>query len=427
MKKHWAKSLLLASLLLGVGLAHAETVPTPPKAPPRVPFTAFRTKPKLELRTPEGKEQANSLVVQDVTVKQKTPAKTIRIKPVEGFENTTKVLPTPTAKPEYSDDDRKRELEDIIFSPQIAMPEPSSVNTNQYLKLVAVPIPPRKPGQESVVRTNTVRANSGFVAIDRIMATPAEETQPQPAEKPRSPEVVPLNQQEIVEAPPIDAATPPVPDQDIPDTQPTVRVPPVKPRIDDVGSVTTVRIRDNNRFSAHSRMAGGGSDVSGGGSKTISVTPSGSLRSLGLPDDMQNLRLGSLGQGKGVSPVLMPGQKVTKAAPDDKRIGDQGIPNEVVVFFIENSSDLEVGQMDIVNNDVVAMLKNRPDLNLEIVGYSEPQGGTESTDKMALSRALMIRQYLSRQNISQDRLSVREKGDKTSIEPRDRVEMYFDR
>ncbi len=180
----------------------------------------------------------------------------------------------------------------------------------------------------------------------------------------------------------------------------------------------SVRIRDNNRFSAHNRMAGSGSDVK----------QPRSLRSLGLPEDMQDLRLGSLKQGKGVSPVLMPGQNVTKAAPDDKRVDSRGVPNEVIVFFQENTADLEVGQLDVVMHDVVEVLKARPELSLEIVGYSEPQqSGKDGTGKMALSRALMIQQYLTRQRVSSDRLTVDAKGDDTPIEPRDRVEMYFDR
>lgn len=393
--------MALALVAAPYAWAQDKQAPTPAKAPPRVPFTAFRTKPILDFKTEEAQKQGSSLIVQDTPdKKKKTPARRVQIREADSPAALVKIRPI--EKPVLDARDiatpPKRVQEDILFSPRIDAP---LVAASQPLRIIkgGIPIPPRKPGMMS---TND---SGNFDIIERVLAEPAD-----PAPRP------PVPQPEVTELP----VTPPVPNQ----TVNIIRLPESKP------IVSSVRIRDGNRFSAHSRMSGslGGGDTDTAGTKTAAVTSTRSIRSLGLPDDMQDLRLGPLKQGKGVSPVLMPGQKVTMAAPDDKRVDSRGIPNEVIVFFQENSSDLEVGQMDIVTNDAINVLKSRSELSLEIIGYAEPQqGGSDATKRLALARALIIQKHLTKAGISLSRLTVEAKGDKTPIEPRDRVEMFFDR
>ncbi|MBU6235973.1 MAG: OmpA family protein [Alphaproteobacteria bacterium] len=393
--------VLLMAALCGAGIAMAaDKAPAPPQSPPRVPFTAFRVKPILE---PKLRDK-NSLVTDDKPAKkQKTPAKTVKI--TQSSDEAPVIRVRPASKPTISVrevmDVPPRTSENILFSPQVDSP---LVAASQPLRLSAkgVPVPPRKPQQMAT-------SDSGsFNIIERVQALPDD-----PVSLPRPPADFvqpPVPQVQASPEPEVLAQEPPA------QKSPAVVIPLAKPST----TVSTVRIRDPNRFSAQQRMAGAGAPVT--------ASDYSSIRSLGLPDDMRNLNIGSLKQGKGVSPVLMPGYKETKAAPDDKRIDSKGIPNEVVVFFQENSADLEVGQMDVVNHDVVEMLRSRPDLELDIVGYSEPQqGGADATKKMSLSRALMLRQYLVRQRIDANRISVEGKGNNTPIEPRDRVEMYFDK
>lgn len=376
-------------------------VPAPRKEPARVPFTAFRVKPILEpkLKT-ETTGGSSSLVVQDIEQKKPEPRKAAtKTEVIRAGDGNMPALTQvrPASKPATPDD--------IVFSPslksgQIPVPVSPDLKAEQEEESRAVPantasyvpVPPRKPEAPDQM---LVQDNAGGLAtvIERIVAVPDENlAKEQEAKAPPSPDTIPV-------PPP-----PPAPDE--------VTLGP-----GDI-SESSVRIRSASRFGSQSRMAGG----SEGFGRT------GNLASIALPKDMQNLRLGSLGQGKGVSPVLMPGQKVTMAAPDAKRMDSRGLPSEVIVFFQESSAQMEVGQMDVLNNDVISVLRDRPDLEVEIVGYAEPQkGGKDETSKMALARALMVQQYLSRQRISGDRLTVKGKGDNTSIEPRDRVEMYFSR
>lgn len=384
----------MLAVLCGFAAFAADDAPTPPKAPPRVPFKAFRIKPILEPKLHDG---ATSLVRDDADEKaKKTPVRTIRIKPDENPAPTTQIRPAPKplAPPR---DSLVRQSEDVLFAP--LQDGPRVIARTQQAQLSGAvtalpPVPPKKPAYSSP--DATIETAVTPPAIERIIA------------------------EQVAEPPPATTQETPASEADTDNAvtkTPAVIIPLPKPAIRDEDIASSVRIRGRSRFSSDDRTAGmdQGNEI-------------GSLSSLGLPADMRNLNIGKLKQGKGISPVLMPGSTVTKAAPDNKRVDARGIPNEVIVFFQENSADLEVGQLDILNNDVVNMLKSRPDLSIEIVGYAEPQAsGPEGTKKLSLSRALMIRQYLIRQRIDADRLEVEGKADKTKIEPRDRVEMYFSR
>lgn len=261
----------------------------------------------------------------------------------------------------------QKALEDIILSPQKAAPIPFPIVTSPPVTTAGIPVPPRKPLMNAAPADN--------LAMDRIVASPMEQT----------------------------PVTPVVTERIAPEEAPAAKSP-------------VRRIRDRLRFSSTQRTAG--MAIGGGESERIV--------SRGLSRDAQNLRLGKLEEAEGVSPVLMPGQKVVMAAPDNPKTVQSGIPNDVIVFFQENSAELEVGQMDVLAGDVVGALQARADLNLEIVGYAEPQqGGADATQKLALSRALMIREYLNHQHIAADRLTVKGKADDTKVEPRDRVDMFF--
>jgi|GEM_PF-4762127 len=379
MKSYGVRVLLLAAALVFASSAYAQNAPAPtPKAPPpRVPFTAFRTKPILEPKLKlhlKNNTDSNSVVVQDV----KTPGQLPRV--------LIKLRPAP--KPQAAGQKDNAGQDDIIFSPQLAQPGNTATERQDLPQRITYapgmpPVPPRKPaGPEG--------------PVDFVYVPPA------PARNLKAP-----TQQEQEEAITLQPSSPA---PDVPDAQP------------EPTEADSVHMRENSdRFSSHQRMGGTAPE------KTA-TTSARELKSLGVPDDMKNLRLGSLEEGNGISPVLMPGQNVTMAAPDAAKSDKKGLPTEVVVFFQEASADMEVGQMDVLDNDVIGTLKQRSNLELDIVGYADPQkGGPEATKKMALARALMIREYLVRQHISPDRLTVEGKADKTAIEPRDRVEMYFDR
>lgn len=63
---------------------------------------------------------------------------------------------------------------------------------------------------------------------------------------------------------------------------------------------------------------------------------------------------------------------------------------------------------------------------LEIQGFATTNGQDEnSARRLSLSRVLGIRSYLISNNIDPDRIDIRPMGDRTSLEPKDRVDILF--
>lgn len=475
----------------GPALAQTENQkpPVPKEAPPRVPFSAFRMKPILDPQL-DKKQGASSLVIQDMDQPYKPAGKVHVLKPkvavqpgkvvplqlppgktAEQAKGKAKIIPlqlppqraaeeklrkeevareretakenlpphieevpapdtkalsvTKLAKPipmpkpvtlpegqppQKNEVSEIREPESKLFATPDPVPLQELVELDQLTAQIinGKPVPARKPGSREQIR------DGGQGVVENILTSPSEGALPRPpvsegtvnAENRGAQSAAEMQAQSIQ---PIIAAPKPVPSEEL-----FVPVP---------QGGATERIRDRRRFGSQDRMGGEGSGLAG-----TQERDSRRLASLGLPADMRSLRIGKLDDAEGISPVLIPGNQIVAAAPDAPRMDKRGIPAEVIVFFQENSGEMEIGQMDVLASDVVAMMKNRPDLDLEIVGYAEPQAGGETeTRKMSLARAIMVRDYLSKQRIADNRLTVKGEGDDTGIEPRDRVEMYFSR
>lgn len=178
---------------------------------------------------------------------------------------------------------------------------------------------------------------------------------------------------------------------------------------------------NDDRFSSDNRTAGQNRI------KRKRGTMDSVLNGSDLPAEARNMDVAPIQEQKGVSPIQIPTTSHDHGLGRDQP-QDPSLPPEVIVFFTEGSANLEVGQMDILNQDVVARLQEDSRLGLEIVGYSENQGSiADSAKRMSLSRALMLREYLIDKKIKADRLTLKGLGSQTDIEPRDRAELYFNR
>jgi outer membrane protein OmpA-like peptidoglycan-associated protein len=99
----------------------------------------------------------------------------------------------------------------------------------------------------------------------------------------------------------------------------------------------------------------------------------------------------------------------------------------VIIFFQEYSSELEVGQMDVLKNDVLAPLRRSKSSRAILYGYAIKQRSKPDEERrLSLSRALMIREYLIDNRIDAERIEVRSMGDDTPIEPKNRVDIVLD-
>jgi hypothetical protein len=399
--------MLVAAVLVWAQAAHAaDKPPVPGEAPPRVPFSAFRIKPILDMHSeadkpaaaPSKKEKPKA---KDKIVRispQKTPQKAAEDEAVKSAVKSP-APSVPPAKPEPE----KQQAQTRERVPD-SQPLQSAHKGDEDVPDVTsegIPLPERKPESYAALPKQPN-------LFERILAQPSADAVARDTVTP------PDAQAQDARAP--DDKTP---EQAEADADAGVEMP---PSAQQRSAIRTDRIRDESRFNDNDdRTAGSGFG--------ISRTRAFSVAGLGLPRDLRNLDLGG-GPGRNgeISPVLLPGNTETVAAPDAPKVNAQGVPSDVVVFFQEASPRMEIGQIDVVNADVVAQMQQDPDLKLEIIGYSETLAqGADATRKMAEMRALELRNYLTDQHISRSRLTLTVKGDDTKVEPRDRVEMTFSR
>lgn len=108
--------------------------------------------------------------------------------------------------------------------------------------------------------------------------------------------------------------------------------------------------------------------------------------------------------------------------------GKRSYTDPVIIFFKENSSELEVGQMDIIRSDILKPLKRSKSRTAVIYGYAMNQrGNKDATRRLSLSRALMIREYLVDNRVKPEQIEVRSMGSDTPIDPRNRVDVVLSR
>ena len=95
----------------------------------------------------------------------------------------------------------------------------------------------------------------------------------------------------------------------------------------------------------------------------------------------------------------------------------------VIIFFKENTSELEVGQLNIIKSDIISRLQRSPNKKIAVYGYAERnRNNPDKAQKLSLSRALLISEYLADNRISTNRIEARAMGNDTPISPKNRVD-----
>ena len=117
-------------------------------------------------------------------------------------------------------------------------------------------------------------------------------------------------------------------------------------------------------------------------------------------------------------------EKPPEAPPADKK-PDSSAPAEVSLNFEAASSvmsPLVQKQLD----DMVTKLQNAPDIRVQIRAFAKgDDSGQSNARRMSLSRALVVRRYLTEKGIKPVRLDVRALGTETDRTPLDRVDLVF--
>ncbi len=108
------------------------------------------------------------------------------------------------------------------------------------------------------------------------------------------------------------------------------------------------------------------------------------------------------------------------------RAGKTNMKDPVILFFKEHSSDIEVGQLSVLKNDILQSMKRYKNKKAIIYGYAEKnKKDSEKTHQLALARALIISDYLVDNRISETRLEIRPMADDTPISPKNRVDIVI--
>jgi len=164
-----------------------------------------------------------------------------------------------------------------------------------------------------------------------------------------------------------------------------------------LGTITKQRIIPYDSFDSNDRTAGESRPK-----RTIERTPSAPTINLRETNDKSPFKTA----------------KLPRASKDSQF-------DPVIVFFKENSPEAEVGQIDILKNDVITVLKQSPRKTASVYGYAERSKNPDDANKLSLSRALMISEYLVRNRINANRIEVRSMAYDTPISPRDRVDIVI--
>lgn len=377
----------------------------PPKSLPRVPFSAFRMKPILD---PQLEQQA----AQKKT--KKTPSQAAPEPKQAEAPVAAETIPVPPRLPSRANTEEQVSVEpkpeEILQVP----PQATSKGTKKILG--QLPIPPRTPTRtEDMSPTDIVKADpQPNVDVDPSGPLTEPSTKPDPAQAELPATMPDLPEVTNVGELPLPPDTPPRMPENETEAQPASQeeetllgrlLPPASER--------SASNNDRKRF---------GKPKHGMPNATENSRPTNEL-----PPEAEDIKVGRLEETDGISPIRIPGvAEEAPSAPDAAKLTEEGVPAEVIVFFKENSADLEVGQMDVLINDVVKPLRERSRLSIEITAYAEGSGDqAENAKRMSLSRALMIREFLIDQRISASRINVASKGSDTDIDPRDRAELYF--
>ena len=124
-----------------------------------------------------------------------------------------------------------------------------------------------------------------------------------------------------------------------------------------------------------------------------------------------------------LTPAVIPAPAQAKQAPTKLKKKRQ-ILAQIEISFPKGKSDLTSYEQAILDKDIVPALRSHKEVNLLIEGYAPNNPKTQTgARRMALSRSLMIREYLLSKGVSSSKMDVFLKGDASKILAQDGAQL----
>lgn len=118
---------------------------------------------------------------------------------------------------------------------------------------------------------------------------------------------------------------------------------------------------------------------------------------------------------------------VSQQRPASEKSEDDVLPKDNIISIPFSISSIKIpdnGKDILLSGIVPSMIRNQ-NLRLEIQAFASPNIEEENARRTSLARALEIRNFLSQNNIDQDRINIRALGDNTDKLPTDRADLIL--
>ena len=107
------------------------------------------------------------------------------------------------------------------------------------------------------------------------------------------------------------------------------------------------------------------------------------------------------------------------------RADQYSMNDPVIIFFKEFSSELEIGQIDVLHSDVLDILRRSSRRRVAVYGYAENARDMDKVNQLSLNRAMIISEFLVDNGIDASRVEARAMGADTPISPKNRVDIII--
>jgi peptidoglycan-associated lipoprotein len=115
-------------------------------------------------------------------------------------------------------------------------------------------------------------------------------------------------------------------------------------------------------------------------------------------------------------PTMPEALPVPPDAPAERRIERADFPGARTIYFDYNKSAIRDDMMEDMTKNL-NVLKENPDLQVQIVGHTDERGSTEYNFHLGTRRAEVVQKYLVDNGIAADRITIQSRGKEEPADP----------